>query len=86
MGQYFRWSVKWFNRFFYSRAHAGEVSFPGGKCEPSETIEETALRETFEELGIPVDQFDIWDRLRAVRDKQGNVDLLLEGGICKSKT
>ena len=35
------------------KEHAGEVGFPGGKCEPGETLLVTALRETEEELGLP---------------------------------
>lgn len=34
------------------RAHPGEIAFPGGKRDPGETPEETALREANEELGI----------------------------------
>lgn len=30
----------------------GEICFPGGKREDNESIEETALRETFEEIGL----------------------------------
>lgn len=37
----------------------GEVCFPGGKIEGSETPVESALRETYEELGIPADQIEI---------------------------
>lgn len=33
--------------------HAGQISFPGGRQENSETLEETALRELYEEVGIP---------------------------------
>jgi 8-oxo-dGTP pyrophosphatase MutT (NUDIX family) len=34
------------------RNHRGEISFPGGASEPDETPIQTALRETFEEVGI----------------------------------
>ncbi|MDR3225154.1 MAG: CoA pyrophosphatase [Clostridiales Family XIII bacterium] len=35
------------------RKQPGEISFPGGKMEPGETPEQTAVRETCEELCIP---------------------------------
>jgi 8-oxo-dGTP pyrophosphatase MutT (NUDIX family) len=35
------------------RNHRGEMSFPGGRMEPSETPLQTALRETYEEVALP---------------------------------
>ncbi|BDG70325.1 CoA pyrophosphatase [Roseomonas fluvialis] len=34
------------------KSHAGQVSFPGGRMEPGETPEQTALREAQEEVGL----------------------------------
>jgi 8-oxo-dGTP pyrophosphatase MutT (NUDIX family) len=39
--------------------HSGQISFPGGRSEANETIRETALRETCEEVGISRSQITI---------------------------
>jgi 8-oxo-dGTP pyrophosphatase MutT (NUDIX family) len=40
--------------------YAGHVSLPGGARDPADrSLEETALRETFEEVGIPPDRIEI---------------------------
>ena len=36
----------------YSGTHGGQISFPGGKKEENETLKETAIRETNEEIGV----------------------------------
>ncbi len=37
------------------RAHPGQVALPGGRIDPGESAVEAALREAWEELGIPPD-------------------------------
>jgi 8-oxo-dGTP pyrophosphatase MutT (NUDIX family) len=54
--------------------HAGQVSFPGGKCEPGDDGPcATALRETREELGIDTAPFEIIGRLADVATPTGFV-------------
>ncbi|MEP1229554.1 MAG: CoA pyrophosphatase [Litorimonas sp.] len=44
-------------------SHPGQIAFPGGKREAGETIVQTALRETREEIGIKAQDIDILGRL-----------------------
>lgn len=41
------------------RHHAGEMSFPGGRLDAGEDHVAAALRETFEEVGVPVDDIEV---------------------------
>lgn len=43
--------------------HTGQVSLPGGRLDPGESIEEAALREAFEEVGLSAAEVDVLGRL-----------------------
>lgn len=47
----------------YDGVHSGQVSCPGGQHEAPETLETTALRETFEEIGVAPDDVEVIGRL-----------------------
>ena len=44
--------------------HAGQISFPGGRSEPGESPETTALRESEEEIGLRPGQVEILGSLQ----------------------
>jgi 8-oxo-dGTP pyrophosphatase MutT (NUDIX family) len=51
-------------RTAHLNSHAGQVSFPGGKTESyDENAEDTALRETEEEIGLPREHVELIGRL-----------------------
>jgi 8-oxo-dGTP pyrophosphatase MutT (NUDIX family) len=43
----------------HMKHHAGQIALPGGRIEKGETALETALRETWEEIGISSEQIEI---------------------------
>lgn len=55
-------------RTAHLRDHAGQVSFPGGRCEADDSsVEATALREATEEVGLDPGQVEIIGRLPEFR-------------------
>ena len=54
------WEVLLTRRTSHLKHHAGQIAFPGGRMEATDrTPEETALRETYEEVGIHPDSVEV---------------------------
>jgi len=55
-----QWHVLVTQRTQIVEHHKGQISFPGGACEPQDTgLLATALRETHEEIGIPAKMVEV---------------------------
>ncbi len=50
-------------RPMHEKNHPGQIALPGGAREENETLENTALREAFEEVGIIPDEVEILGRM-----------------------
>ncbi|KAL3862496.1 hypothetical protein ACJMK2_008456 [Sinanodonta woodiana] len=65
------------------RNHRGEISFPGGMMDITDKdLIYTALRESHEEIGLPVDKVDVWGQLRPTPSKQGDMMVTPIIGYC----
>ncbi|XP_072495438.1 mitochondrial coenzyme A diphosphatase NUDT8 [Notamacropus eugenii] len=54
--------------------HKGDVSFPGGKCDPQDQdVVDTALRETREELGLPIQEENVWGVMKPIDDRKNSI-------------
>lgn len=54
-------------RASYKGTHSAQISFPGGKFEPTDnTLQQTALRETFEEVGVKTNTISVFKEMTNV--------------------
>jgi 8-oxo-dGTP pyrophosphatase MutT (NUDIX family) len=56
-------TVPIFQRPLNMRRHAGQMALPGGRVHEGEDVEECALRELAEELGVSIESKDVLGRL-----------------------
>ncbi len=59
-------------RTAHLKNHSGQISFPGGRAEESDpSPESTALRETWEEVGLPAERIEVLGRLSDYHTRTG---------------
>lgn len=69
----------------YKGVHSAQIGFPGGKVEPNDhSLKETALRETYEEIGVPIQQIEVLKQLTEVYIPPSNFYVQPYLGISKT--
>lgn len=69
----------------YKGVHSAQVAFPGGKLEPQDTsLQDAAVRETFEEVGVPIYDIEVLQTLTQVYIPPSNFYVQPFMGITKN--
>ncbi|WP_269242562.1 NUDIX hydrolase [Flavobacterium limnophilum] len=70
----------------YQGVHSAQIAFPGGKYEPRDQVfENTALRETHEEIGVSPDSIEIMKAFTRLYIQPSNFMVYPFLGICKEE-
>jgi 8-oxo-dGTP pyrophosphatase MutT (NUDIX family) len=69
----------------YDGVHSGQISFPGGRKEPGEQPQETALREAREEIGVPAAQITVLGQLSRLYIPPSNFMVYPFVGFCPAR-
>lgn len=65
-------TVLFTRRTAHLKSHSGQISFPGGRAEPGDSgAEQTALRETREEIGLVPERIELLGRLGDYHTRTG---------------
>ena len=73
-------------RAIYNGTHSNQISFPGGKIEKSDNnLSQTALRETFEEVGVLQERIEILREITDVYIPPSNFLVTPFIGVTKTK-
>lgn len=65
-------------------SHKGQVSFPGGRMDPGETVYDTAVRETEEEIGFRSEDIEIWSKMSPLQTRSQDKVLVPVVGLLKN--
>lgn len=69
----------------YKGVHSAQIGFPGGKLEPQDiSLERAAVRETFEEVGVPLRQIEVLRPLTEVYIPPSNFYVQPFIGVCRT--
>lgn len=69
----------------YKGVHSAQIGFPGGKLEVEDfSLRETAIRETYEEIGVEMSKIEVLKQMTEVYIPPSNYFVQPFFGICKS--